>query len=131
MFFNVSMRMIFYLVDTFSASSKKEYFIKEDWRLYLSVIVCSIAGGWLGTKLFVYLKDSKDAIRGILSIFLLVCGVSLVISAFSRDNIRCCDILCIITMINLIGRATIIFPWIECNLLRNDETRPRAITINP
>jgi len=84
MFCNVLMRMIFYLINTFSAnSSGKIGFVKEDWRLYLSVIVCSIAGGLVGSKLFEYLKDSKDTIRGILSVFLLLCGVSLLFSAFA------------------------------------------------
>mmetsp|Transcript_32997 Transcript_32997/g.55941 ORF Transcript_32997/g.55941 Transcript_32997/m.55941 type:complete len:410 (-) Transcript_32997:115-1344(-) len=84
MFCNVLMRMIFYLINTFSVnSSGKIGFVKEDWRLYLSVIVCSIAGGLVGSKLFEYLKDSKDTIRGILSVFLLLCGVSLLFSAFA------------------------------------------------
>lgn len=78
------MRMIFYLVNTFSlTSSSKMGFVKEDWRLYLSVIVCSIAGGLVGSKMFEYLKDSKDTIRGILAVFLLLCGISLLFSAFA------------------------------------------------
>ena len=85
MFCNVLMRMIFYLANTFSMNSSegKMEFVKEDWRLYLSVIVCSIAGGLVGSKLFEYLKDSKDTIRGILAVFLLLCGVSLLFSAFA------------------------------------------------
>ncbi len=84
MFCNVLMRMIFYLVNTFSStSSGKMGFVKEDWRLYLSVIVCSIAGGLVGSKMFEYLKDSKDTIRGILAVFLLMCGISLLFSAFA------------------------------------------------
>ena len=75
------MREIFYLVDTFTGSAKLA-FEKEEWRLYLSVIVCSIAGGLVGGKFFQYLKDSKDTIRGMLAILLLLCGVSLMISAF-------------------------------------------------
>jgi len=59
-------------------------FQSEDWRLYVSVIICSIAGGLVGSKLFEYLKDSKDTIRGILSIFLFICGVSLLFSAFIK-----------------------------------------------
>mmetsp|Transcript_18544 Transcript_18544/g.26363 ORF Transcript_18544/g.26363 Transcript_18544/m.26363 type:complete len:414 (+) Transcript_18544:88-1329(+) len=84
MFCNVLMRMIFYLVNTFSlTSSGKMGFVKEDWRLYLSVIVCSIAGGLVGSKMFEYLKDSKDTIRGILAVFLFMCGISLLFSAFA------------------------------------------------
>ena len=84
MFCNVLMREIYYLVDTFSSSdSEKIGFVKDDWRLYLSVIVCSIAGGLIGSKLFVYIKDSQTTIRGILAVFLLLCGVSLLFSAFA------------------------------------------------
>jgi len=84
MFCNVFMRMIFYFVNTFSLnSSGKMGFVKEDWRLYLSVIVCSIAGGLVGSKMFEYLRDSQDTIRGILAVFLLLCGVSLLFSAFA------------------------------------------------
>ena len=83
MFCNVLMRMIFYLVNTFSLNPSGVVFVKEDWRLYLSVIACSIAGGLVGSKLFEYLKDSKDTIRGILAVFLLLCGVSLLFSAFA------------------------------------------------
>ena len=84
MFCNVLMRMIFYLVNTFSlTSSGKLGFVREDWRLYLSVIACSIAGGLVGSKMFEYLKDSKDTIRGILAVFLLMCGISLLFSAFT------------------------------------------------
>jgi len=83
MFCNVAMRMVFYLVDTFSESTGHVIFASEDWRLYLSVIVCSIAGGVVGSKLFEYVKDSKDTIRGILAVLLLLCGVSLLFSAFA------------------------------------------------
>jgi uncharacterized membrane protein YfcA len=81
--------MIFYFVNTFSLKSSasggksKMGFVKEDWRLYLSVIVCSIVGGFVGSKMFEYLKDSQDTIRGILAVFLLLCGVSLLFSAFA------------------------------------------------
>jgi len=83
MFFNVLMREIFYIVNTFTDEQDNNIgFQSEDWRLYVSVIICSIAGGLVGSKLFEYLKDSKDTIRGILSIFLFICGVSLLFSAF-------------------------------------------------
>jgi len=46
MFFNVLMREIFYMVNTFTDDQNNTIgFQKEDWRLYLSVIICSIAGG--------------------------------------------------------------------------------------
>ena len=83
MFCNVTVRIITYLVYTFSdATGTKNVFVKEDWRLYLSVIVFSIVGGLVGSKLFEYTKDSKDVIRGVLAIFLLICGVSLLFSGF-------------------------------------------------
>ena len=83
MFFNVLMREIFYIVNTFTDEQDNNIgFQSEDWRLYISVIICSIAGGLVGSKLFEYLKDSKDTIRGILSIFLFICGISLLFSAF-------------------------------------------------
>ncbi|KAL9187678.1 hypothetical protein ACHAXT_006056 [Thalassiosira profunda] len=78
---NVVMRQIFYLVNTFTDSGRMGY-EKENWRLYLSVIVCSIAGGYAGSTLFQYVKDSKDTIRGVLAVFLFLCGISLLISAF-------------------------------------------------
>lgn len=81
MFFNVFMRQVFYMVNTFSESEGIGY-RGEDWVLYLSVILCSIAGGVVGSKAFEYLKDGKDTIRGILSLFLFMCGVSLMFSAF-------------------------------------------------
>ena len=81
MFFNVFMRQIYYLVNTFTDRAGIGY-ESDDWQLYLSVILCSIAGGLVGSKLFEYLKDSKDTIRGILAIFLFLCGVSLLFSAF-------------------------------------------------
>ena len=82
MFCNVTMRQIFYLVETFTPNSTKVTYDKDDWRLYLSVIICAIAGGLVGSKLFEYMKDSRNTIRGILSIFLFLCGVSLLFSAF-------------------------------------------------
>ena len=85
MFFNVLMREIFYIVNTFTDDQNNTIgFQSEDWRLYISVIICSIAGGLVGSKLFEYLKDSKDTIRGILSIFLFICGISLLFSAFIK-----------------------------------------------
>ena len=83
MFFNVFMREVFFLVNTFTDTDENKVgYEKEDWRLYLSVIMCSIAGGIVGSKLFEYVKDSKDTIRSILAIFLFLCGVSLLFSAF-------------------------------------------------
>ena len=47
------------------------------------MIVCSIAGGLVGTKWFEYLKDSKDTIRGIFGSIIASLGVSLLFSAFA------------------------------------------------
>lgn len=84
LFTNVLMRQIFYLINTFSFSgqSNKIGYVKDDWLVYLWVIVWSIAGGLLGDQLFRCVKDSKDTIRGILAVFLFMCGVSLLFSAF-------------------------------------------------
>lgn len=80
-FFNVFMRQAFYLYNTFSGSDEIGY-QKEDWALYLSVIICSTAGVLVGNKVFDYLKDSKNTIRAILAVFLLLSGVGLLFSAF-------------------------------------------------
>ena len=84
MFTNVVMRQIFYLVETFRPDSTKIGYEKDDWPLYLSVIICSVIGGLVGSKMFEYVKDSKDTIRGILAVFLVLCGVSLLFSAFRK-----------------------------------------------
>ena len=80
---NVAMRIAYYLVNTL-AMDGEDFFTKSDWTLYLSVVVCSLAGVWVGSKLFEYMKDSKDTIRGILSFFLLLCGLSLLLSSFAN-----------------------------------------------
>ena len=84
MFTNVVMRQIFYLVETFRPDSTKIGYEKDDWPLYLSVIICSVIGGLVGSKMFEFVKDSKDTIRGILAVFLILCGVSLLFSAFRK-----------------------------------------------
>lgn len=83
-FFNVFMRQAFYLYNTFSDSDAIGY-QKEDWRMYLSVIICSFLGTMAGNKIFAIMKDSKDTIRAILAVFLLLCGASLLYSAFLKD----------------------------------------------
>lgn len=82
-FTNVAMRVAYYLVDTL-AFDGEDYFDTSDWSLYVSIVVCSILGVLVGSKLFEYVKDSKATVRGILSIFLLLCGVSLLLSSFAE-----------------------------------------------
>lgn len=79
---NVAMRVFYYLLNTL-AFGKSSNFNREDWVLYLVVLVVSCLGVFLGSKLFEYTKDSKATIRGILTIFLLLCGASLLISSYA------------------------------------------------
>lgn len=80
-FFNVGMRQAFYVYNTFAEPNQIGY-RKEEWRLYLSVIAVSLAGAMVGNKIFAMLKDSKDTIRAILSVFLLLSATGLLFSAF-------------------------------------------------
>jgi len=79
---NVAMRIAYYLVNTL-AFDGEDFFEASNWALYVSVVIFSLAGVLVGSKVFEYMKDSKATIRGILSIFLLLCGVSLLISSFA------------------------------------------------
>lgn len=78
---NVIMRVAYYLVETF-AFDGESFFESSDWVLYVSIVLCSLAGVLVGTKLFELMKDSRATIRMILSIFLLLCGLSLLLSSF-------------------------------------------------
>ena len=78
---NVAMRVTYYFVETF-ALQKDSFFKSSDWYLYVCVILCSVGGVLVGSHLFDKMKDSRNNIRMILSIFLLLCGVSLLLSAF-------------------------------------------------
>jgi len=79
---NVTMRVIYYLVNTL-AFDQTSSFVQSDWPLYLSTVVLSCLGVLAGTALFNVLKDKKDALNGVLTILLVLCGISLVLSAFS------------------------------------------------
>lgn len=81
-FTNVAMRLAYYLVNTL-AFDGEDYFEKDDWGLYVSIIIFSLLGVLVGSKLFEYMKDSKATIRGILAMFLLLCGISLLLSSFA------------------------------------------------
>lgn len=78
---NVAMRVVYYFIETF-ALGKDAYFKSSDWNLYACIIISSLTGVLVGSKLFDMMKDSRNNIRMILSIFLLLCGVSLLISSF-------------------------------------------------
>jgi len=77
---NVAMRVAYYLVETF-AMDRDSFFSKDDILLYVAIVISSIGGVFVGGKLFDMMKDSRNNIRMILSIFLLICGVSLLLSS--------------------------------------------------
>ncbi len=79
---NVSMRIIYYLA---TIEDAKVTFQSDGWGLYLSVLICSIAGVLAGSEVFSHMKDARPKIRAILSIFLLMCGISLFVTAFTTD----------------------------------------------
>jgi len=78
---NVLMRLVYYAAD--SIATKEVYFQADHWYLYLSVIASSILGVVVGTLLFKRLKEHKSAIRGVLTIMLVLCGISLFITSFA------------------------------------------------
>ena len=78
-FVNVSMRMVYYVFDVFRQQSP---IVAADSWLYVAVILASIWGCFVGSELFELLKDSRNVIRAILSVFLLLTGVSLLMSSF-------------------------------------------------
>jgi serine/threonine protein phosphatase PrpC len=80
---NVATRVVYYLVETLFFDGQS-FFEASDWGLYLSVFVCSILGALIGSTLFKHMKGSQSTmISGILAIFLLLCGVSLLLSSFA------------------------------------------------
>lgn len=80
---NVSVRVIYYIVNTL-AFDKDAYFEAQDWGLYLSIAIFSLLGVFIGAKLFDLLSDKKDTMKGILTIFLVLCGASLLIKSFAN-----------------------------------------------
>jgi uncharacterized membrane protein YfcA len=80
-------RQVFYLYDTFKGDDVAGYqsdfigYQKEEWKLYLCVVIFSILGGWVGGRAFEYVKDAKETIQGIFLVLLYMCGASLFISA--------------------------------------------------
>mmetsp|Transcript_50135 Transcript_50135/g.54113 ORF Transcript_50135/g.54113 Transcript_50135/m.54113 type:complete len:314 (-) Transcript_50135:147-1088(-) len=78
---NVTMRVAYYLVETL-AMDRDSFFSKNDILLYCCVVVASFGGVLVGGKLFDMMKDSQNNIRMILSVLLLLCGISLLLSSF-------------------------------------------------
>jgi hypothetical protein len=81
-FTNVVMRVAYYLFDTLIFDGE-DYFEGSDWGLYVAIVISSVMGVLVGSKLFEYMKDSKSTIRGILAMLLLLCGMSLLLSSFA------------------------------------------------
>ena len=79
---NVCMRIAYYLVEGI-AFDGESYFERQDILLYISIVIFSLLGVLVGSHIFEYMKDSRATIRGILAIFLLLCGVSLLLSSFA------------------------------------------------
>lgn len=78
---NVFMRIVYYAADTIL--TKKTYFQVDHWYLYLSVILSSILGVVIGSLLFKRLKEHNAAIKAVLTIMLVLCGISLLITSFA------------------------------------------------
>jgi uncharacterized membrane protein YfcA len=72
------MRIGYYLVDTVGFDGEI-HFKTEDWGLYVSVVICSLLGVMVGSKAFENMKDSQESIRAVLTIFLVLCGASLLL----------------------------------------------------
>lgn len=77
---NVVMRVAYYLLDI--ALQRENFFQASDWALYLVVGLASAWGSFVGSELFEFVKDARSTIRAILSIFLLLCGCSLLLTSF-------------------------------------------------
>jgi uncharacterized membrane protein YfcA len=79
--FNVSMRVLFYAIEAF-AGTGKHHFDAADWAIYLGVFVGSVSGVLVGQTMFERMKDKQAMLKTILSFFLLMCGLSLLVTAF-------------------------------------------------
>jgi len=78
-FVNVSMRVIYYAIDS---TQSQTLFHADKWPLYLGVCLSSPIGVWVGGKLFDRMKDSQAMMKTILAFLLVLCGISLIISAW-------------------------------------------------
>jgi len=79
-FVNVVMRAIYYAVE--AGMSNEHSFQADHWPLYLCVALTSVVGILFGNKIFERIKNSQATIKTILSFFLVLCGTSLLITAF-------------------------------------------------
>lgn len=81
---NVTIRVIYYAIGALiSGAGADSTFVAHDWLLYISVALFSILGVFVGSMIFEKIKDSKETIKAILSVLLLLSGVSLIIGSFS------------------------------------------------
>jgi len=85
-FCNVAVRVVYYFSATVDQAAKSATFESNDWNVYISVFICSIIGVLIGSEAFNHMKDSRPKIRAILSIFLLICGLSLFVTAFTKKK---------------------------------------------
>jgi len=76
---NVSMRILGYAVDAATGNSTA---VMDDWPLYASVVLISPVGVAIGGRLFDHTKDSQANLKTILAMLLVLCGISLLITAF-------------------------------------------------
>ncbi|CAK0843771.1 unnamed protein product [Prorocentrum cordatum] len=76
---NVSMRILGYAVDVATGNGTA---VVEDWPLYASVVLISPVGVAIGGRLFDRTKDSQANIKTILAMLLVLCGITLLITAF-------------------------------------------------
>jgi Predicted permeases len=79
---NVATRIIYYLVNTLGMKQDAN-FKNKDWILYVCIALTSLLGILFGSKLFDLLSDNVATIRSILTIFLVLCGVSLLFSSYA------------------------------------------------
>jgi hypothetical protein len=80
---NVIIRVIYYLVGSFIGTGET-YFKVNDWLLYFSVILVSLFGVLLGSEISNRIQNAKQAVQMILSLFLLIGGISLLLSSFGK-----------------------------------------------
>ena len=75
-------RIVYYLVDAL-ALGRDKYFAMNNLLLYCCVILSSLLGACVGSHLLDKIEDSKETIRGVLSLLLLISGVGLLLSSIA------------------------------------------------
>ena len=79
-FCNVVMRVSYYAAKS-AIDPDHNKFDSNDWDIYTSVGMCAVVGSWLGQQYFKRkLADKKDTIKALLSVPLVVCGITLLLS---------------------------------------------------